>query len=95
MCLSCTGKTWISVLVRKWSVFQNTVTYYKNIDRKLVIMQAILYYINTNILVNYSIEFTSSLQHTLGTLVKMLKIIDDLLENQLKYTGHQSSNNES
>ena len=26
MCLSCTGKTWISVLVCKWSVFQNTVT---------------------------------------------------------------------
>ena len=24
---SCTGKTWISVLVHKWSVFQNTVTY--------------------------------------------------------------------
>ena len=26
MCLSCTGKRWISVLVHEWSVFQNTVT---------------------------------------------------------------------
>ena len=26
MCLSCTGKRWISVIVSKWSVFQNTVT---------------------------------------------------------------------
>ena len=28
MCLSHTGKRWISVIVSKWSVFQNTVTYY-------------------------------------------------------------------
>ena len=27
MCLSCTGKRWISVNVRKWSVFQNKVIY--------------------------------------------------------------------
>ena len=27
MCLSRTGKRWISVVVSKWSVFQNTVTY--------------------------------------------------------------------
>ena len=27
MCLLCTGKKWISVLVRRWSVFQNMVTY--------------------------------------------------------------------
>ena len=27
MCLSCTGKICISVLVCKWSIFQNTVTY--------------------------------------------------------------------
>ena len=27
LCLSCTGKRWISVLVHRWSVFQNTVTY--------------------------------------------------------------------
>ena len=26
MCLSRTGKRWISVFVSKWSVFQNTVT---------------------------------------------------------------------
>ena len=27
MCLSRTGKRWISVVVSKWSVFQNTVTF--------------------------------------------------------------------
>ena len=42
VCLSCTGKRWASVLVRKWSVFQNTVTYLPFTSQPLVLLATIV-----------------------------------------------------